>query len=371
MNNKWHKENLKTIEKMLNTDLSEGLSISEARLRLERETKSDKGKRKSLFVREKRSALQCLFVYFTSPSVILLAVMSLLTALFGRIELGISLLVAIALGAIVGGAINPNATRRIEAMAEYSSPMIKIKRGGHVFHTDGRNAVVGDIIQLSAGDLLPCDARIVSSEELVVEEIYHNGREISIRRIEKHCDVDYSDSDIKPSDAINMLYAGSAIYSGRAVAVVTDVSRNFYLSDYLPDGALSGKETEAEGIAYIKPTFYKVTFIAVSALLLLSLLGLLTLQRVDFICVFSMLLSSIVLISADLLKIGSNEILSAYLKRVANAKYKNKDFSASIRGIKTFDALNSVTDLILVGKSGLTDGTQHIDSVYTLSGEMK
>ncbi len=371
MNNKWHRENIKTIEKLLKTDLSDGLSISEARLRLEREAKADKGKRKSLFVREKRSSLQCLLVYFTSPSVILLTVMSLLTALFGRVELGVSLLVAITLGAIVGGAINLNATRRIEAMGEYSSPMLKVKRGGHIFRTDGRNAVVGDIIILAAGDLLPCDARLISSVELVVEEIYHNGHEISIRRIEKHCDVDYSDSDINSPDAVNMLYAGSVIYSGQAIAVVTNVSGNVYLADYLTAGALSGKEAEAEGITYIKPTIYKVTFISVSALLLLSLLGLLTLQGVDFICVFAMLLSSIVLISADLLKIGSNEILSSFIKKISNAKYKNKDFSASIRGIKTFDALNSVTDLILVGKAGLTDGTQHIDSAYTLAGQIK
>ena len=171
MTKNWHCYDLNTIEEKLKTDLVEGLTSREARVRLEKEKKKKNGYISSLFVSKKKSAIKCLTSFLSAPAVILLIIIAILAVIFDRVVLGASVLAVAATGAILGGVIDLRAQRRVEAMKEYASPMVKVRRGGHNFKTDGRNVVLGDIIILSEGDILPCDARIITSEDLVVEEI--------------------------------------------------------------------------------------------------------------------------------------------------------------------------------------------------------
>lgn len=367
----WHIEDIKVLEQKLNTDLTDGLTGREARSRLEKEIKREKGSRKSLFVGKKRSAWESFFSFALTPSVILLLIISLLTSIFGRALLGGSVFSVTLLGALAGGFINLRSRRRLEEMREYASPMLKVKRGGNIFHTDGRNVVEGDIIILSAGDLLTCDARLIHSEDFAVDELFYTNNGLKRQRVIKDHTVTYEkESNIKAPDALNMIYAGSAVSEGTAIALVTDTGNRTYLSEFLSDGALGGKDSEPEGVKKVKPLVYKVTFLGMSSLLLLSLLGLLTLRSTDFICVFLMLLSSVALLISDLLMCGAFDIFSSAIKRMATPRKKNKNSFAAVRNIKSFDALTGITDLVLVGKAGLSDGINHIFSAYTVNGPM-
>lgn len=369
----WHYEELKTIEENLKTDLTEGLTSREARARLEKEVKDNNGVRSSLFVGRKKSALECLSYFAVSPSVILLLMISLLAAIFGRVILGSCVLAVTLAFTVFGGIINLRAQRRLEAMREYASPMVKVKRGGNIFKTDGRNIVSGDVIILSVGDILPCDARLITSRGLVVEEIIRSDKTIKRRRTEKDHLATYGKGDgtVAP-DAINCVYAGSAVCAGSAIAVATDTASKTYLSEFLPEGSLSAKDGESEAISTVKPAYYKIVFICMSSLLVLSLLSLLTLQKEEFLSVFLMLLSSVVLVTSELLSTVTLHIFSSRIKKLAFINKTSKtDSYAAIRNIKTLDALTDITDLIIVGKAGLSDGVNHIFSAYTARGVMK
>lgn len=374
MANNWHILDLTTLEKQLNTDLSEGLSTREARVRLEGEKKNEKG-RKSLFVGAKKPAFTTFLAFGGSLFAILLIIMSLLTALFGRPLLGLSVLSVTVAAVVFGGILLLRAQRRLETLREYASPMVRVKRGGNLFHTDGRNLVVGDVIILGRGDLLPCDARIVQCEELVVEELIFEDGGLIKRRVEKQSEAIYDDGDsVRSPNAINMLYAGSAIASGRAVALVCETGASVYLSEYIGDGALGGKDAEPEGIKAIKPLIYKASFICASALLILSLIGLLTLrEKESFVCVFTMLLSAIFLVTSELAVNGACEIFSAYLTRLSSVRKTKSgiDRSASVRNVKALDTLTGVTDLVLIGSAGLSAGLCRVGSAYTAQGVHK
>ena len=369
----WHCEDLNKIEKMLKTDLSEGLTSREARERLEKEIKKSGGHRSSLFVGKRKSTAECFATFFLSPSIILLILISLMAAIFGRFILGASVLIVALASAVLGGIFNLRSQRTLESMREYASPMIKVKRGGNIFKTDGRNVVAGDIIILSVGDILPCDARLVSSEDLVVEEIIRTDKSVKRRRAEKHHMASYESADtISDPEPTNMVYAGSAVCSGSGIAVVTDTAADTYLSKFLPDGALAAKDGESEAIKNVKPTYYKIVFICTSALLILSLISLLTLQNVEFLGVFLTLLSSVVLVTVELLSTVTLHIFSSRIKRRALIKKgREADNYAAIRNVKTFDKITGITDLVLVGKVGLSDGVEHIFSAYTVHKEMK
>ena len=371
MANDWHIPELNVIEKEFNTDLSEGLSGRDARARLAEKNKN--AKPSSLFVEGKRSAAREVLTFVGAPLAILLLIVALLTAILGGRLLGLSVLAVAIASLLFGGFMLLNSTKRLEAMKEFSAPMVKVKRGGHVFYTDGRNLVRGDVILLAEGDLLTCDARIISSDALVVEELYNSADGVQSRRAAKSATAEFvSEAEIKSPDAENMLYAGSAVMSGEATAVVCDTDREVYLASFVPEGALGGKDTEPALVKDFKPIFHRITFISVSLLLILSLLGLLTLngEEPPFIYVFLMLLSSIYLLTDVLLSCGAKVVISSYIKRLSVHKSlkRMRDNSAAVRNVKALDALTGVTDLLLVGKAGLCCGEFKIASAYTSFG---
>lgn len=369
MTDNWHIHDLKEIEKRLNCDLADGLTSREAGARLERSDFKRRGGVRSLFIPEKKGTVRCLAAFFVSPPILLLITVSLLTAVFGRVALGLSVLMVALVGATFGGILELRASRRLEAMSSFASPMLRVKRGGAIYHTDGRNVVCGDVILLSVGDILPCDARMIGCEDLTVDEIYYESKYVHRRRVKKNAEASYaSDSNIKAPDAKNMLYAGSAIVSGSAYAVVTDVGDDVYLAKYLKCGALAAAEGDAEGVTLLRPAVYKTVFLAASALLLLSLISLLTLRDMDFICTFSMLLSSVSLVSVDLLSVASKDIFASAIKRISSSKSKKSDVTADIRGVKALDRLTGVSSLVVVGGVGLSDGIAHVSAVSTADG---
>ena len=366
----WHIPELNILEKKLNTDLLDGLSAREARVRLEKQTKRQGGRVRSLFVPRSRSVRSSLLSFAASPFTILLLLMALLTAIFGRGMLG-ALVFTVALAAVVfGGIVSLRAQRRLDRMREYASPMVRVKRGGNLFHTDGRNIVVGDVIVLGVGDLLPCDARIIKCDTLFVDELVPNkeGDGVLRRRVMKHSNAEHVPDDAtKAPDAVNMLYAGSAVIKGGALALVVATGSDVYLSQFVSDGALGGKDSEPSVVKDLKPLVGKISFICASGLLLLSLLGFLTLNgKEEFICYFTMLLSAIFLITGEMLTFTGKEISSSYITRLSRTKSekRKKDNSAAIRNVKALDRLTEVTDLVIFGTAGLYEGVFKVGSAY-------
>ncbi len=79
-----HIQGLAELENEYKTSLSEGLSAREARVRLENENKKNKNRGYSLFVPKKKNGADKLFSFVCSPFAILLLLMAILTAIFGR-----------------------------------------------------------------------------------------------------------------------------------------------------------------------------------------------------------------------------------------------------------------------------------------------
>ena len=365
-----HIPDLSTLEKKLGTDLSEGLPVREAKLRLEKSNKNGKEK-SSVFVAHKRHAWTAFLTFASSPYAILLLITSLLTALFGKTVIGWSVFAVTLAATAFGGVLALYAQRTFDSMGEYASPMVKVKRGGNIFYTDGRNLVEGDVIFVKAGDLITCDARLIRSEGLVVDELVMRKDNIIKRRVDKHFDATYNEKNCTVPDAANMLYAGSAVINGSATALVVATGDGVYLHERIRNGELGGRDTDPTVVKTIKPTLYKVSFLCASGLLILSLIGLLTLHGKEiFVCNFTMLLSAVFLITTELLSGGARYVLSSYIKRLARRRHdKTKNASrASIRSVKAADTLATITDLVLVGTAGLCSGGFSLAATYTSNG---
>ncbi len=96
----------------------------------------------------------------------------------------------------------------------------RVMRDGKLKNLKGSALVRGDLILLSKGDIAPCDLRLVDSENLSVIEKYGGRR---VKPVSKDADFfPMSMRDIPLRMRKNMVYEGSAVTSGDALAVVID-----------------------------------------------------------------------------------------------------------------------------------------------------
>ena len=75
-----------------------------------------------------------------------------------------------------------SAESALEALGSLSSPVCRVLRDGKVQELDPAHLVPGDIILLKTGDLVPADARLLTSESLAVDESSLTGESVPAER---------------------------------------------------------------------------------------------------------------------------------------------------------------------------------------------
>ncbi|TPX40838.1 hypothetical protein SeMB42_g05849 [Synchytrium endobioticum] len=128
------------------------------------------------------------------------------------------LLILIA-NAVVGVVQESNAEKAIEALMEYSPDDTTVIRDGAPHKVHAKDLVPGDIVSLSVGDKIPADCRLlqVTSAAFRVDQAILTGESVSVEKVADHI---VSDVRAVKQDQINMLFSGTTITIGKAVAVV-------------------------------------------------------------------------------------------------------------------------------------------------------
>lgn len=103
-------------------------------------------------------------------------------------------------------------------MYALSAPTCKVIRGGQTETIKAETLVIGDIVLLGVGDVIPADLRLADSINLSTDEALLTGESLPIS---KHADRILFDRDMPIGDRINMVYSASTITRGRGVGIVT------------------------------------------------------------------------------------------------------------------------------------------------------
>ena len=115
------------------------------------------------------------------------------------------------------------AQRVLEGMEAYSLPTAKVLRDGKLALLDMRALVPGDVIFLSAGDIVPADCRIFAADGLYINEGTLTGNVSSVRK-----DPNFAvfRPGLKPGEQLNMAFATTIVTAGngRAMVVATGSS---------------------------------------------------------------------------------------------------------------------------------------------------
>lgn len=120
------------------------------------------------------------------------------------------------------------ANRSSEALQKMVTNTCYVKRVGfHDGEISNEELVPGDVVMLSAGDMIPADIRIIESKDLFISQSSLTGESDSIEKFAKLSNPDKKRGSIVDLD--NICFMGSNVVSGSAKGIVLETGNNTYL----------------------------------------------------------------------------------------------------------------------------------------------
>lgn len=206
---KFHEMKEKDIEKVLNTDFSEGLSSSDAR---------KKGKQhgwNELEEGEKQSALLLFFSQFKDFMVLVLLGAVLISGLLGEYIDAVAIIAIVIINGLLGFYQERRAEKSLQALKELSAPQVTVLRDGQWVKIPSKEIVVGDILSFTSGDRIGADVRIIDAKSLEIEESALTGESLPVSKRTGELTGDVSIGDME-----NMAFMGTMVTRGSGMGVV-------------------------------------------------------------------------------------------------------------------------------------------------------
>ena len=355
----WHSLTVNETEQKLNTSAGNGLSRKQAEDRIEGDILDGKKNRAPLYLKKPEKFLSYIFSPFASITYILYLAVATFAFFKNEVYFGAWAIILLLAQGVFLGVLNLRSVRSKQRADLYSNPTVKVVRSGVTKHTDSRNIAQGDIIVFSAGDIITCDARLVDSVELVVDEFVFDTSDGKLirRRVAKNYQKTYDeDTSVSITDAQNIVLAGSVVISGSGRAIVVAAAEDALLSQHLNNGEMTGDIQRPLGISRIMSVLGKISVFASVFILAVVVLGMFTLQRFDFYAVFLMAISSLLFISPTLVDVCSKFIFKSSADKLCKGNVIKKN--------KAFDIFTGFSDVLLLGRAGITDGELHHSSLF-------
>lgn len=182
-----------------------GLSEAEARERLQRAGPN------RLPPPQHKTPLVVLLSVASQPMVLLLLACTLLYALLGSVFDSAALALSIVVVSAISAYQELRTQRVLEALRDLSSPRCTVVRDGVVKRIASQDLVPGDRLIVQEGDRLACDAQLVRSHSMRIDESLLTGESVPV-------DKDSTSADV----AAARLHAGTLVVQGDGVAIVTE-----------------------------------------------------------------------------------------------------------------------------------------------------
>ena len=347
MENNIYNEKLDDLYKKFDTNNS-GLSIEEAKKRLERdgENKLTQEKKKSnigLFIKQFNDFLIILLIFAS--------IFSFFVSYIGNESYTDSIIIItiVFINAILSFIQEKKADVAINELNKMFITSTYVIRNNQKIKIDVRDLVVGDIVELEAGDYIAGDARIIESYSLLVNEAILTGESVGVGK--NNLDINEPKELYERS---NMVYAGCTVTNGRAKVLVTAVGMNTELGHIAK--SLTNKKSELTPLQKKVNQFSKIlTYIVLTVIVIMMVLGFI--QKQDFLDVLMLSISLAVAAIPE----GLSSIITIILSigMISMAK-KN----VIIRKMSSVETLGS-TDIICSDKTGtITENKMIVKSLF-------
>lgn len=141
---------------------------------------------------------------------------TLLTILIGHYTDAIVIAAVVVLNSLIGYFQETSAANALAKIKEMMAQHATVYRDGQRQDINATDLVVGDVVFLEAGDNVPADLRIVSADNLRIEESSLTGETNSVIKTSD----DITDPDVPLADRVNMAFASTSVTSGSGLGVV-------------------------------------------------------------------------------------------------------------------------------------------------------
>lgn len=221
-----HAGSAEALLRTLKTDAARGLSIADAEQRLATQGANE------LPTPPPPSPLKQFLAQFTNPIVLTLIGAAVIAIVNGasqseltwleRYGDAIAIILIIVINAVLGLYQERRAEAALDALKKMQSPNARVRRDDQVSVVAARTLVVGDIVELEAGDAIPADARLLQTIDFSVQEASLTGESVPISKDARATVA----QDAPLGDRTNMLFVGTAVVRGKGRAVVVATGPN-------------------------------------------------------------------------------------------------------------------------------------------------
>ncbi|MBX9779784.1 MAG: magnesium-translocating P-type ATPase [Chitinophagaceae bacterium] len=141
------------------------------------------------------------------------------------------------------------AAEQLKSMVKTTATVIRKDQGK--FETDILSLAPGDMVQLSAGDMIPADCRIVQSKDLFVSQAMLTGEALPV---EKRPFAVRDANNLSPLELDNICFMGTNVVSGTATAIVVNTGDQTYFGSL--SQAIVGNRSETSFDKGVKKVSY-------------------------------------------------------------------------------------------------------------------
>ncbi len=167
---------------------------------------------------KKKSIPQIFLEQYKDFLVLILIASAIISGILGDAESAAVIVIVITINAILGTVQTVKAEQSLQSLKNLSGPEAKVLRDGSAVIIPARELVVGDVILLEAGDMVPADGRLIENASLKINESALTGESLAVEKSTAAIS-----EDVPLGDRTNMLFSGSFVSYGRGKAVVTDI----------------------------------------------------------------------------------------------------------------------------------------------------
>ena len=196
--------------------------------------------------------------------------------------------------------------------------------------------VVGDVVHLSAGDMIPADVRIVNSKDLFVSQSSLTGESAPVEKTPSICE----NTTESVTDINNIAFMGSNVISGSASAVVLSVGDNTLFGSMAKAVAGDAVETSfTKGVNAV--SWVLIRFMLVMVPLVFVINGV---TKGDWLAAFLFGISIAVGLTPEMLPM----IVTTCLAKGALSMSKKRTIVKNLNSIQNFGAI----DILCTDKTG-------------------
>lgn len=204
-----------------------------------------------------------LLVRFRNPLILLLLFASVISAFMGEISNFIIISILVLFSVLLDFIQEHKAGKAADSLRHSVSVQATVVRDGNTINIPVSQVVPGDLVLLSAGDLVPADGRVLETNDFFVKQSLLTGETYPV---EKHPgELKELSNDI--TDASNAVFMGTTVISGSAKVLIVNTGANTAMGAISDSLAIKPPQNSFElgtqkfGILILRMTVLLVLFV--------------------------------------------------------------------------------------------------------------